>query len=394
MKVLYIQYAGDFSEAYERLYINNGKENYYGQKYSVDAVVQQARNNINVMVLVLKTDGYRVELEKNLVAVGLNKEKTDYDLIKKEIDTFSPDRVVLRLPDVTLLKYLRKQSIPTLPVFADSFERMGLLRGRLKKYFLSKELRHKSIKWVGNHQLNAALSLKNLGINPKKILPYDWEHDDTPANWNKDIPEDICTKKLSVFFAGGISKQKGVYDLIKSIKYIKEAGRIVNVKIAGNGCNDSLDSFTKNLGVKDSVEFLGLIDHEEVLTNMNISDVVVVPSHHAYPEGLPMTIMESLMVHTPVIASNHPMFVGRLGSRGAVQFFQEQKPKYLAKKILSVCGDIERYREMCINAPYEWNELILDLKWADMINLWIDRPTDYDFTSSSLDNIFLKKNIV
>ena len=32
MKVLYIQYAGDFSEAYTRLFVEHGKENYYGQK--------------------------------------------------------------------------------------------------------------------------------------------------------------------------------------------------------------------------------------------------------------------------------------------------------------------------------------------------------------------------
>ena len=49
MRILYIQYAGDFAEAYERLIKKNGKENYYGQQYSVNAVVQQARNNIEVI---------------------------------------------------------------------------------------------------------------------------------------------------------------------------------------------------------------------------------------------------------------------------------------------------------------------------------------------------------
>jgi hypothetical protein len=166
MKILYIQYAGDFSEAYERLFVNDGKENYYGQKYSVDAVVQQARSGLNVMVLILNTNGYRIELERNLVAVGFNREKDDFSLIKKEIDAFSPDFAILRTPDVKLLRYLRKKTIKTLPVFADSFENVSLVRGRFKRYLLSRELRQKSIKWVANHQLNASISIKKLGVSP------------------------------------------------------------------------------------------------------------------------------------------------------------------------------------------------------------------------------------
>jgi glycosyltransferase involved in cell wall biosynthesis len=230
----------------------------------------------------------------------------------------------------------------------------------------------------------------SLRVSPKNILPYDWKHEDSPENWHKDIPEDICTKELLIFFAGTLSKEKGVYDLIESVKHIRKAGRKIKIKIAGKGDADRINSFANKLGVTDNMEILGLIDHDDVLTNMNKADVVVVPSHHAYPEGMPMTIMESLMVHTPVIASDHPMFVGRVGERGSVLFFQEQKARDLGEKILSVCSNLEKYRKMCINAPHEWDDLILQLKWADMINIWINNP-NHDFVSSSLDSIFQKE---
>ncbi len=182
MKILHIQYAGDFSEAYNRLIKNDGKENYYGQKYSVNSVVQQARSNINVMVLTLKTEGYRVELENNLIAVGMNTHKTDYTLIENEISQFSPNAVILRTPDYSILRFLRKRQINTLPVFADSFDNVPIwkVKTKLRNFMLARELKSKSIEWVANHQINAAKSLKNLGVNSSKILPYDWEHSDNP----------------------------------------------------------------------------------------------------------------------------------------------------------------------------------------------------------------------
>ena len=220
MKVLYIQYGGDFAEAYSRLILQNGEENYYAQRYSVEAVVQQARRGISVCSCVLMAKKYNLILEENLCAVGLgfSKGKIDYKSIKHEIHRFSPDRVILRIPNSKLLSYLRINSIPTLPVFADSFENIRRIRQRWNTYLLAKELRHKSIKWVANHQLNAAISLKNLGVSPKKILPYDWKFDDNPKNWAKKIPDNISEQDLTIFFAGTLIKSKGIYDLVRSVK--------------------------------------------------------------------------------------------------------------------------------------------------------------------------------
>lgn len=67
MKVMYIQYAGDFSEAYERLYVNGGKENYYGQAYSVGGVVAQARSGYDILVLTTITNGYKQNSRMDLL---------------------------------------------------------------------------------------------------------------------------------------------------------------------------------------------------------------------------------------------------------------------------------------------------------------------------------------
>ncbi len=384
MKLLYIQYAGDFAEAYQRLFIENGKENYYAQKYSVGAVVRQARSGINARVLVLQSAGFRVELEENLSAIGLDANPLNYRMIKREIGRFNPDLVVLRYPDPKLLRFLRSTSTPTFPVFADSFESRGLLRGRFFRFFLSRELRHSAVNWIANHQINAAASVRNLGVRPEKILPYDWEHDDDPSNWSKTVPRDLDKKDITVLYAGAISKEKGVCDLIVSLRHARDRGRRIRLRLAGMGPFDTFEVLACDIGVREDVKFLGMISHETVLREMNVADLVAVPSHHCYPEGLPMTIMESLMVHTPVVASDHPMFVGRVGHRGAVKFVRQRSPESLADGILWMCGDRERYKEASQNAPKEWDDLTLDLKWADMVNAWVNNPDGVDFSRHTL----------
>lgn len=389
MKVMHISYAGDFQEAYNRLIERKGRENYYAQRYSVESVVKQARRGLSVMVIVLKTDGYACDLEDNLQSVGLipSNNGIDYAALKKEILAFGPDKVILRTPDPKILQFLRKNAIETLPVFADSFGKVGLVRGRLHRFLLSRELRNKAIRWIGNHQLNASRSLKALGVDSAKILPYDWEHSDSPDNWQKPIRDHIEVRELRIFYAGALTEEKGLFDLMEGAALLKKNKRNFELRVAGKGDREACEARMNTLGIATSVKLLGLIDHDSVLQEMNAADVVVVPSRHEYPEGLPMTIMESLMVHTPVIASDHPMFVGRVGNMGAVRFFNAANPESLSDAISKVCSNDEIYSSCVKNAPKEWSSLILDLKWAALMNTWIDNADPESFNGSTLKDI-------
>jgi glycosyltransferase involved in cell wall biosynthesis len=384
MNILHIQYAGDFQEAYQRLITENGKENYYGQKYSVSAVVEQARRGNNTKVITLFTTDYDAQLEENLSAKGFKNIILDYDTLFEEIIRFNPSRVILKLPDPRILAFLRKKKFITLPVLADSFENVGLIRGRLRRFRIARELSHPSIHWIANHQINASKSLQRLGISPDKILPYDWEYPDNPKNWDKTIPNNICQKKINLFYAGMLIESKGIFDLIKALKVIQKKGRLAMLNIAGKGDGDVISKLAEYHGVCSSINLLGLIPHDEVLLHMHKADAVVVPSHHAYPEGLPMTIMESLMVHTPVIVSDHPMFVGRVGKLGAARFFREKNAEDLAQQVIELLSNYNTYKAASQNAPLEWAQLNLDLKWADIINSWIENPAAVDFKQYSL----------
>lgn len=384
MKLMYIQYTGDFAEAYQRLIVEAGEENYYGQIYSVSTVVEQARNGVEVHVLVLNTNGYERQLEGNLSSTGLVGGDRDIEAVRRAIDAFQPDRVVITTPILSILQYLRKTGVPTFPVLADSFEFSAGLKQRIHRLRLARELKSKNIRWVANHQINAAKSLINLGIPENRVLAYDWVHRETPEQWSKEVPKDLETKTIELFYAGSICQSKGVFELVQAVKHLNAMGKAVNLRLAGRGEDDEITQFIQQNSLEEQITFLGPVSHDDVLQNMNAADLVVVPSQHRYPEGLPMTIMESLMVHTPVIASDHPMFVGRVGNRGAVSFFRAEDSKNLAESILESCSNRVDYLQRTLHAPMEWHDLCLNLKWGDMINRWIDDPAGCDFSGETL----------
>lgn len=395
MKVMHINYAGDFDVAYQRLFVEDGIENYYGQKYSVGIVIDGARRGCVTKVLSLVGRKHSASLEHNLDSVGLGFEnhRLDYKKIQKEVIDFAPDKVVLRIPDHRILKFLRRNCIDTLPVFADSFEGAVGPRGKLYRWFLAREINNRSVQWVANHQIDASKSLKNLGVRGDKILPYDWEHPSSPEDWKKTPAEDIESKVLRVFYAGALSKQKGVFELIESLAHLKKHGRSAQLRIAGTGDLQSLQGIAARHEVSDAIQFLGGLDHQLVLTEMNSADFVVVPSRHEYPEGLPMTIMESLMVHTPVIVSDHPMFVGRLARCAAITTFSSPSPGSLAAKMMSLTESYKDYSACVVSAPHDWRALTLDLKWGAVIDAWLAGVDTTEFRGKALSDYELESRL-
>ncbi|MDC7223957.1 MAG: glycosyltransferase family 4 protein [Spirochaetales bacterium] len=376
MDILYIQFAGNFIEAYNNFYVDHKPENYYAQKYTVSTVVNQARAGHRVTLLILYGEEADRELFEGLRVICLSDGYKDLARVKKTIGSVRPDKVILHTPSAEILGYLRKKKIPTFPVFADSFHGKPWYRIRSNRYLrkISRELSRLPEKYVANHQVNAARSLIAMGVPGEHVLAYDWEHPVTPEDWTEKIARNITGKEVDLFYAGSLVESKGIYDLIDAVALAGDKERTLRLTIAGNDKDGAVKGYLEEKQLGSAVRMLGKVSHDTVLTHMNEADLVVVPSHHAYPEGLPMTIMESLMTHTPVLVSDHPMFVGRVGHSSAVTFFKEKEPADLLEKVWQICADDQSYVERSENAAGEWHNLTLDLKWAPMIDLWLNNP--------------------
>ena len=124
------------------------------------------------------------------------------------------------------------------------------------------------------------------------------------------------------------------------------------------------------------VAFLGLIPNAEVGACMRAASVVVVPSQHAYPEGLPLTIYEALCARTPIVASDHPMFVRRLVHRETALIYRAGKPGELADGIAELIADPALYAALSAASQRAWDGLQIPLKWGDLIARWLGGTED------------------
>lgn len=123
------------------------------------------------------------------------------------------------------------------------------------------------------------------------------------------IPE-VCTNQdvdcVNFLYLGVLVKRKGVIDLLKAIKRLKDYNELksekVFFKIGGTGeCEWELKNYVKQNGLEPYVQFLGWVAGEEKINQLKTNQILVLPS---YNEGLPIAILEAISYGMPVIATD------------------------------------------------------------------------------------------
>jgi len=118
-----------------------------------------------------------------------------------------------------------------------------------------------------------------------------------------DVPhkdDDFHNEKPILIYVGRVVKSKGIKDLIDAFKM---CGKNAKLLIVGDGADAELfKKHVSKLRLEESVEFLGLRPHSEVLDLVSGADLFVLPSRRV--EGFPMTIVESLAAGTPIIGAD------------------------------------------------------------------------------------------
>jgi D-inositol-3-phosphate glycosyltransferase len=137
-----------------------------------------------------------------------------------------------------------------------------------------------------------------------------------------------------ILFVGRIDRLKGIDKLIEALSYLRHIPRLRLLVIGGGEHSqreiEQLQKLAHNLEVQNSVDFLGLIKHEQLPYFYNAADACVVPSYY---ESFGLVALESLACGTPVVATdvgNHKNLI-RQGGTGYV--IENNVPCHLAGKI-------------------------------------------------------------
>lgn len=369
-RILFVQVAGDFRTAYGML-VETGRETYYGHRYVIRQFEELQRDFGEVAVLCCLTqESYVDRLPNGVHVMGAKAHpRRQGGKIRRMMAEWRPTHVVFLGPVIPLIRWTLSAGMQVACQFADSFE-LDPIRRFLRYTRMRSTLNDERVAWVSNHGWNACRSLARTGIEASKVLAWDWPYGRSPdQSAVRSLPDD---EPRTLLYVGAVRPDKGVGDLLRAIAILKRRGVVVRLCIAGGGRLDLFRTLAAKLDISADVEFLGLVANDVVFDLMRSAAALVVPSHHSYPEGLPLVIYEALGARTPIVASDHPMFSGHLVDGQTALVFPQRNSPALADTIGRLLSQPDLFARLSANSDLVWSGLSNPIKWGDTIRRWLD----------------------
>lgn len=381
MRLLIVQY-GNYHEALQSR--RQGlPETYRAQHYSLDCI-DKLTGSSPCMVVCMDTEPHELEFEKYQLigdrfqpqsrglsyALDVNRSTRRILAIAEK---FGPTHIIVRTPGWVLERVGRwavQNNIHLLPVLADLFYHKGA-KNRFRNRPLVQLLNHSHIKIVANHNYPACYSMAAAGVDADKIVAYDWPVIRSPETFQE---KHLNLKKgpLRLLFVGQVSKAKGAGDLFEAVLELNQSGYDIAIDYFGDGeeCGD-LARLNDKMGLCDRIYFHGLTPNHLVMEAMRDADLVIVPSRHEYPEGLPCVIYESFETRTPLICSDHPSFVPRLKDGIGCKVFEAGNSHSLALAIKELLNDPDTYAKVSKSTAEAWKNIQCPITFGEMISQWM-----------------------
>jgi len=169
---------------------------------------------------------------------------------------------------------------------------------------------------------------------------------------NKDEKYEKKSEKL-IATIGRLTEQKGIDIFIKAMsEIIKQDPKIYGIIIGDGKLREELEELSQKLNIQNNIIFLGY--RKDVLNLISKVDFVVLASRW---EGFPLTPIETFMMGKTIIVSDIDgnNEIVKEGINGLL--FKKNDIKDLKNKIEILCNDIEKRKNLEINAKKEYDEI-------------------------------------
>jgi glycosyltransferase involved in cell wall biosynthesis len=105
---------------------------------------------------------------------------------------------------------------------------------------------------------------------------------------------------IQILFLAWVDKNKGIYDLINALNYLKNDNYCLNIAGDGQAMSECI-ILAKTLGITNKINFLSWVVGSDKFDLLAKSDIFVLPS---YFEGYPNSLIEAMASSCAVIATN------------------------------------------------------------------------------------------
>ena len=369
-------FAGNFAEVLRRH--AEGLPQAYGTHDEVARLVQDLRKEgLSVVVNSFLTASKHVEEPSEGVTVRSlgARNYADDAMLGRAVAEDDAEALIAHFPNLRLLKAVTGTGKASAAFLATSFYRRGL-RSWLRTRGTVAALNHPQFDFVSNHCRPATEHLADLGVKRSKLIPWDVPHPYSPADSKpkSSAPND----KIRVFYAGSISEEKGVGDVVRAVAHLAEPGRFT-FEFAGNGQIDQMRDLASSLGVQRHVTFLGSIPNPEVFERFKGADLLVVPSRWEFQEGFPLTMFEAIASRTPIVCSDHPIFARVLIDGEDAGLFRARDARSCARAIENIVSNPELYLQLSNQAEATWAKLQGPADWRSLILRWATEGPQSDW---------------
>lgn len=144
-------------------------------------------------------------------------------------------------------------------------------------------------------------------------------------------------ERRTILFVGRIEALKGIDDLLRAMACLQDYRGIRLVVVGGDEQSqpelDGLRNLAYSLGIGDSVDFIGMVDQQELPYYYNAADVCVIPSYY---ESFGLVALESLACGTPIVATRVGVIESLFERHNAGYMVDDHEPSHLAEGIINV----------------------------------------------------------
>lgn len=173
-----------------------------------------------------------------------------------------------------------------------------------------------------------------------------------------DIPNiaaQEANQSFKIIAVGRLIEKKGFHILLQACAGLGDIGEL-EINIIGDGPeNEKLHQLARELPQNVTVNFLGALPHQDILSTVAKSDLFVMPcidDKNGDRDGIPVSMMEAMAAGVPVLSGDLPA-IRELIEDGVTGWIREAKPATIEQAIRQITDSKEVLNEIAASAR-EW----------------------------------------
>jgi len=181
-------------------------------------------------------------------------------------------------------------------------------------------------------------------------------------NLPQELPFPKNENYYNLVYAGGLTKNRGVKEIIEALKFINPKYNI-RLRMIGRFSDRNFEKEVEKLREGSKVDFLGWLSQKEVFRHLLESDIGLVCLHplEQFLVSLPIKMFEYALAGLPVIASDFPLWRKIIEGNNCGLCVDSLDPKKIAKAVEYLITHPEEAKKMGENGrravleKYNWD---------------------------------------